>query len=267
LGVNIAGQTSGIQLTAMWSSFRNRKDYFLIVPILFTALVLPLQINHKDLAQEAPNPLQHKKFHLDSSCDGVDGGGGTMAIACPAATYPFALSLLSVEPTEIPIGGDTTILLRWTNVGHDPESVPWTTDPDLIELPDENGSYEYLEADLTANLMPANGSAYFRIPVRLYGAKEVEGSLQQINPGESVDITIKLVLDCKSEDLHCKFLSPGATKLSVTWSEYKRSAVYQKCRIDNSSTRLRELRSNASNVVIVSAPSYDTNSNRLVSAW
>jgi len=235
----------------MWSNFRNRQDYFLIVPILFTVLVLPQGINRKDLTQEAPNPLQHKKFHADSSCDGTADSRATTAIACPAATYPFVLSLLSVEPTEISIGGDATISLRLTNVGHDPASVPWTTDPDLIELPDENDSYEYLEANLTTILVPANGSAYFRIPVRLYGAKQVEGSLQQINPGESVDITIKLVLDCKSEDLHCRFLSPGATKLSITWSEYKRGAVYQKCRIDYSSTRLRELLSNAANVVIV----------------
>jgi hypothetical protein len=147
--------------------------------------------------------------------------------ARPAATYPFVLSLLSVQPTEIPIGGVAPVLLNLTNVGHDPAPVPWTTDPDLIELQDENGSCEYLEADLTANLVPANGGAYFRIPVRLYGAKEVEGTLQQINPGESADIKLKLVLDRKSEDLHCQSLGAGAAKLSITWSEYERSSVYQ----------------------------------------
>jgi len=237
----------------MWSSFRNRRLYFLVVLILIAVLVSAQEFAYKDLTQEPPNPLQHRKFHLDSDCAGLEGGGGTMSLACPAATYPFAFSLLSVEPTEIPVGGEVTLLSRLTNVAHDPASVPWITDPDLVELPDENGSCEYLEADLTSNLVPANGSACFRIPVRLYGAKEVEGNLHQINPGEWAEIKIRVVLDCKSEDFRCNFLSPGAAKLRITWSEYKRGAIYQKCRIDNSSSRLRELLSNPANVEIVGA--------------
>lgn len=133
----------------MCSSFRNRQLYFLTVLILVAVLVSAQEFAYKDLTQEPPNPLQHRKFHLDSDCDGLEGGGGTMSLACPPATYPFAFSLLSVEPVEIPVGGEATLLLRLTNVGHDAASAPWITDPDLIELPDENGSYEYLEADLT----------------------------------------------------------------------------------------------------------------------
>lgn len=219
--------------------------------MLIAVLVSAQEFAYRDLTQEPANPLQHRKFHLDSDCAGLEGGGGTTGLACPPATYPFAFSLLNVEPTEIPVGGETTVLVRLTNVGHDPAAVPWITNPDLVELPDENGSYEYLEADLTADLVPANGSAYFRIPVRLYGAKEVEGSLRQINPGEWAEIKIRLALDCRSDDLHCQFLSPGAAKLSIIWSEYKRGAIYQKCRIDSSSTRLRELLSNSANIEIV----------------
>jgi len=228
----------------------NQRLYFLTVAVLFAVLVSAEPTGYKDLTQEAPNPLQHKKFHFDSSCDGTENSNGTTAIACPAKTYPFALSLLDVEPKDISIGGEAVVLLRLTNVGHDPAIVPWGTNPDLIELPNENGSYEYLESNLTASLVSARGSARFRIPVSMYGTEEVEGTIKQINPGDSVEIRSKLALDCKSEERRCSLLSPGIAKLSFIWSEHRRGAIYEKCKIDYSSTRLRELLSDTAIVEI-----------------
>jgi hypothetical protein len=45
--------------------------------------------------------------------------------------------LLSVDTSELQVGGEVIVMLRLGNVGHDPASVPSIADPDRIELPDD----------------------------------------------------------------------------------------------------------------------------------
>src|SRR5215472_9797231 len=57
----------------------------------------------------------------------------------------------------------------------------WITDADQIELPDDNGTFDFSEVDLRANILAdEGGKAYIEIPVHLYGATVVNGSLQQL---------------------------------------------------------------------------------------
>jgi hypothetical protein len=141
------------------------------------------------------NSLKHSKFSPDSSCHG-GSGGSSLGLSCPPKTYPSQLQLLSVDASEIPIEGEVIALLRLRNVGHDSTFVPWMTDSEQIELSDDTGNFRFSEADLRANsVQKGGGTAHISIPVHLYGAREVPGSLQEIRPGEYVEIRVKLILD------------------------------------------------------------------------
>src|SRR5437870_74137 len=102
----------------MRSRGRHRQGWFLFWTILFTVSARAQQVGYNDLAQEGSNPLTYKSFHADSSCDGTDSGSATTTIGCPPATYPFELFLIDIDPSEIPVGGETIALLRLRNVGH-----------------------------------------------------------------------------------------------------------------------------------------------------
>ncbi len=221
---------------------------------MFAALSAAQGVGYKDLTNEQPNPIIHKRFPAAASCaDGIIGGGGSFAVGCPPATYPFHLSLVSVDRTKFPLGGETTVLLRLENVGHDTAWMPWTTDPDLFERSDATGTYSYVDIDLMANLVEETGNAYFRIPVHLYGAEEVPGSLWELRPGQWVEVKLKLALDCKHDDCHCMRLGPGPAKLSVTLTESQRMEAYNECSIHGTSNRLRMLTSDRVPVEILAA--------------
>ncbi len=222
---------------------------FVVGTLLVPASVAAQEVGYKDLTREDPNPLKHKKFVSDSSCKGVSGGAGG-SFDCPRKTYPFQLLLLSVDPSEIQVSGEVIAILRLRNVGHDPALVPWATDPDQIELPDDNGTFDFVEADFAANIVPDGGDArahagYVQIPVHLYGAKEVPGSLQEVRPGEYVELAIRLVLDCKTEMHQCQSLEPGSARLSFTWTELDSRETYKKCGTESNQTEIRQLTSDA----------------------
>jgi hypothetical protein len=87
--------------------------------------------------------------------------------------------------------------------------------------------------------------------VHLYGAKEVPGSLQEIRPGEYVELKLSLDLDCKTSVLECRSLRVGAGRLSVTWTELDSRVTYEKCRTQRSESRTRELTSDSAVVNVV----------------
>jgi hypothetical protein len=221
-----------------------------LVIFLFTELAAGQQIDFKDLTQEFPNPLKHEKFQPDNSCGNGGGGGGAYSIGCPPATYPFELSLVNVDSNTIPVGGEFMALLRLRNIGHDPASVPWTIDSNQIELPDENGKYQFSQVDIRADLTQAGGASHIWIPVYLYGSVNANGSLQQIKPGDWVELRVRLVLDCKNESSDCKLLKQGRAKLSFTWTESANTEFYNKCGMESSSSREGELNSNATDVEV-----------------
>src|SRR5437899_6858303 len=209
----------------MRSTSRSRMACFVVATVVVAASAAAQEVGYKDLTREDPNPLRHRQFIPDSSCHGetVSVGRGT-CFDCPPKTYPFQLLLLSVDPSEIQANGEVIVMLRLRNVGHDPALVPWLTDPDQIELPDDNGAFDFVEADLAANIAPDGGDArahagYVQIPVHLYGAKEVPGSFQEVVPGEYFDMAIRLVLDCKTEMHQCQSLEPGSARLTFAWTE------------------------------------------------
>lgn len=204
-----------------------------------------------DLTEVGANPLKYKKFVPDDSCNG--GSGGLLAgIGCPPQTYPFELLLVNLDTSDLPIGGEAIALLRLRNVGRDPASVPWITDPDQIELPDDRGSYKFSEAELRADIVQdRGGTTHIGIPVHLYGAKEVPGSLQEIRPGEYVEMKIALVADCETHGVQCQSLKTGPARLSFTWTEEDSRETYEKCGIQSSRIRTRELASNAAAVIVV----------------
>jgi hypothetical protein len=127
--------------------------------------------------------------------------------------------LLSVDAGELSTGGEAIVLPRLRNVGRDVALVPWMTDPEQIELPDNDGTFNFSEADLRANIAQEGGTTYFSIPVHLYGAKEVPGSLQEIRPGEYVELKVSLVLDRKTALFDCRSLKRGPGRLSITYTE------------------------------------------------
>jgi hypothetical protein len=219
--------------------------------LLVAASAAAQQAGYNDLTNEGPNPLKHKKFIPDSSCEGGSGGSGAGAV-CPPRTYPFVLSLLSLDTSELQVGGEVVALLRLRNVGHDPASVPWVTDPDQIELPDDNGTFKFSQADFTANIAPDDGgTAHIFVPVHLYGAKEVSGSLQEVRPGEYVELRIALALDCKNGGFQCQFLKAGPAQLSFTWTEWDSYVTYEKCGMQSGKTTIRELTSDTAAVDII----------------
>jgi hypothetical protein len=205
--------------------------FFLVATLLVGVSAVAQEVGRKDLTKVGANPLEHKKFKRDSSCDKdtSTGMGGS-----PCHNYPFELSLLSANPREVQIGGEMIASLRLRNVGYRPASVPWITDPDRIELPDAGGYFRYSESRIVANITSeAGGGAYFFMAVRLYGAEEIPGSLQEIRPGEYVELKIKLVLDCETDQLHCRSLRAGPAKLSFTWINLELSDTYKKCGIES----------------------------------
>lgn len=174
-----------------------------------------------------------------------------MGIGCPPKIYPFELLLLSVDTSELSMGGEAVVLLRLRNVGRDAALVPWIIDPEQIELPDHNGTFNFSEADLRANIAQDGGTTYFSIPVHLYGAKEVPGSLQEIRPGEYVELKVSLLLDCKTAVLDCRSLRAGSGRLSITWTELDNRVTYEKCGTERSESRTRELTSDSAVVSVV----------------
>jgi len=202
------------------------------------------EVGYNDLTTVGANSLKHSKFSPDSSCNDMGGGGLGMAIGCPPKTYPFTLSLLVVDTSELPIDGELIILLRLRNVGHDSAFVPWLTDSGQMELPDDNGKFRFCQADLRADIrQESGGTAHISIPVHLYGAREVPGSLQEIRPGEYVEIRVRLILDSGNEEIHS--LKAGPATLSFTWTEWDSQVTYEKCGIQTSQSRSRELTSDA----------------------
>ena len=174
----------------------------------------------------------------------MGGGGFGGGIGCPPKTYPFALSLLAMDTSDLPIGGELIALLRLRNVGHDSALVPWLTDSEQIELPDDNGTFGFFQVDLRANIVQEGGGmAHITIPVHLYGAREVPGSLQEVRPGESLEIRVKLIVDSKNEELHS--LKAGPATLSFTWTDWDSRVTYERCGIQTSQSRSRELTSDA----------------------
>jgi len=209
------------------------------------------EVGYNDLTEVGANPLKYTKFIPDSSCNGGSGGGLGMGIGCPPKTYPFELLLLSVDTSELSMGGEAVVLLRLRNVGRDAALVPWIIDPEQIELPDHNGTFNFSEADLRANIAQDGGTTYFSIPVHLYGAKEVPGSLQEIRPGEYVELKVSLLLDCKTAVLDCRSLRAGSGRLSITWTELDNRVTYEKCGTERSESRTRELTSDSAVVSVV----------------
>lgn len=223
----------------------------LVATLLVAVSVAAQEVGYNDLTEVGANPLKYTKFIPDSSCNGGSGGGLGMGIGCPPKTYPFELLLLSVDTSELPIGGEAIVLLRLCNVGRDAALVPWITDSEQIELPDQNGTFNFCEADLRANIVQDGGTTYFSIPVHLYGAKGIPGSLQEIRPGEYVELKVSLVLDCKTAVLDCRSLRAGSGRLSITWTELDARETYGKCGIESSRTRIRELTSDAAAISVV----------------
>ena len=217
----------------------------LLLTTLLVAVPLAAQeVGYNDLTAMGANSLKHSKFSPDSSCNGMSGGRFGTGIGCPPKTYPFTLLLLAVDTSELPIDGELIILLRLSNVGHDSAFVPWLTDSGQVELPDENGTFGFCQADLRADIrQEGGGTAHIGIPVHLYGAREVPGSLQEIRPGEYVEMRVKLILDSKNEELHS--LKAGSATLSFTWTEWDSRVTYEKCGIQTSQSRGRELTSDA----------------------
>lgn len=207
------------------------------------------QIDFQDLTRHDPNPLRYKKLISGADCHG-GGGSGSASVGCPPKSYPFELSVINGVPAEIAIGSEATALVRIRNAGHDPAVVPWSADPDMIEAPDETGTYKFLEAEIRASISQENGAASFRMPVQLYGSEKAEGSLRRVNPGEWVEIRARLVFDCQLEIFQCKNLKPGPAKISVAWTESSETVTYKDCSIESHSVRERVLTSEAVRVEI-----------------
>jgi hypothetical protein len=228
-----------------------------LVCLLVTMLLLALpaaaqeEVGYVDLTGMGANPLRYEKFIPDSSCNGMFGGGWGTAIGCPARTYPFELLLLSVDTDKLSEDSEAFVLLRLQNVGHEAASVPWITDPDQIELPDANGKFSFAGADLRANVAQDGGTTRFAIPVRLYGAKAVPGTLKEIRPGDYVELQIGVALDCKAALLGCQSLKSGQGKLSINWTESDNQVTYEKCSTHGGDSRTRELTSNSVLMTVV----------------
>jgi hypothetical protein len=230
---------------------RSRTARWVTATLLVAASAAAQQVGYNDLTNEGPNPLNYNKFTPDSNCESIGGSFGALS-ECPRKTYPFKLSLLSLDTSELQVGGEVMVLLRLRNVGRDPASVPWITDPDQIELPDDNGTFKFSQADLRANITPDDGgTAYIHGPVHLYGAKGVSGSLQEVRPGEYVELRIVLALDCKNGGFQCQFLKAGPAQLSFTWTELDVRETYEKCRTQGGETTIRELTSDTAAVDII----------------
>jgi hypothetical protein len=224
--------------------------------LLLTTLLIALaataqEVGYSDLTRAGANPLKFKKLMPDSSCNGMFGGDEVFAIGCPAKTYPFELKLLNADTDKLLIGGEAFVLLRLQNVGHEAASVPWIADPDQIELPDENGKFSFLEADMRANITQDGGTTRFAIPVRLYGAKGAPGTLKVIRPGDYVEFLVSVALNCKTALRGCQSLKFRQGKLSITWTESANRVTYAKCGSSISKSRTRELTSNSTAVSIV----------------
>jgi hypothetical protein len=235
----------------MYYTRRARLAFLLAAPLLFAGSVLGQEVGYNDLAEVGANPLKHSKFSSDSRCGGRGGGLGS-GISCPPETYPFELALMSAEGSELAIDGEVNVALRLSNIGRESALVPWLTDPEQVELPDDNGSFEFSQIDLRADIsQEGSRSAYISIPVHLYGAKKVPGSLQEIRPGEYVEIRVRLVLDSENEELHFRSLKAGPARLSFTWTEWDSGVVYERCGIQTRQTRIRQLTSDATDMSVV----------------
>jgi len=222
-----------------------RTTCLLVATSLVAVSAAAQEVGYNDLTEVGANPLKYTKFLPDSGCSGGSGGGLGVGIGCPPKTYPFELSLLNMDTSELSIGGEAIILLRLRNVGRDAALIPWITDPDKIELPDDNGTFNFSEADLRADIAQDSGTTHFFLPVHLYGAKEVPGSLQEIGPGEYVELKISLVLDCKTAALGCQSLRVGPGRLSITWTDLDTRVTYEKCGTQRNESRTRELTSDS----------------------
>ena len=107
------------------------------------------EVGYNDLTEVGANPLKHSQFSPDSRCEG--GGGGLVSrIGCPPQTYPFELALMSVEGSELAIDGEVNVVLRLSNIGRESALVPWLTDPDQIDLPDDTGWFDIPQIDFRA---------------------------------------------------------------------------------------------------------------------
>jgi hypothetical protein len=227
-----------------------RLTFLLAAPLLFAGSVVAQEVGYNDLTGLGANPLKHSKFRPDSSCKGE--GGGVLGIGCPPETYPFELALMTVEGTELAIDGEVNVALRLSNMGRESALVPWFTDPEQIELPDDNGRFEFSQIDLRADISQEGGrSAHISIPVHLYGTRKVPGSLQEIRPGEYVEIGVKLVLDSKNEELRFRSLKTGPARLSFSWTEWDSRVVYERCNIQTRHLRIRQLTSDATDMSVV----------------
>ena len=204
-----------------------------------------VEVGYIDLTGVGANPLRYKKFIPDSSCNGTGGGGWGTAVGCPPNTYPFKLSLLSVDTSALSGNAAAFVLLRLQNVGHAEASVPWITDPDQIELPDADGKFRYAEAGLTATITQDGSTTRFIIPAHLYGTKGAPGTLKEIRPGDYVELRAGVVLDCNTAMPDCQSLKAGQGKLSIEWTETDNQVTYQKCGTFGNSSTTRELTSNS----------------------
>ena len=126
-------------------------------------------------------------------------------------------------------------------MGHEPALVPISTDPDEIELADEDGKFQFLEADFSASLNQTAGRNSILIPQRLYGSEAAPGTLRAIGPGEYLEIRIKLTVACKLDDTLCKQLTAGPAKLTFSWGESQYEETYEKCGTQTAGICTREL--------------------------
>lgn len=223
--------------------------FLAVATLLVDISVTAQEAGFNDLTTVGANPLMYKKFASDSSCHG-GSGGGRMGIGCPPATYPFELLLIGLDSANLTIGGAAVALLRLRNVGNVPATVPWSADPDEIELPDDDGSFKFVEADFGASIAQEGGRSYIIIPVHLYGAKDVPGSLQEIRPGEYVELKIAVVIDCGAQGTQCQSLKAGPAKLSFIWTENDTRVIYEKCGTQSFQTRIRQLSTKAEDVSV-----------------
>lgn len=226
---------------------------WLVIAALLIALPAAAQeeVGYLDLTEVRANPLRYKKFIPDSRCNGMGDGGWATSVGCPPNAYRFKLSVLSVDTSELSAKAAAFVLLRLQNVGNEAASVPWVTDPGQVELPDANGKFSFAQADLRANIAQDGGTTRLAIPVRLYGAKRVPGTLKEIRPGDFVELLVGVALNCKTALLGCRSLKSGQGKLSITWTESDNRVTYAKCGSNISNSRTRELTSNSTVVSIV----------------
>jgi hypothetical protein len=173
---------------------RGRWHFRFVLLLACPVLLHAQEVKYVDLSL-APQRTQLRHPPAPPCKDGVCGGYGSVGVGdgAPDKRDPHALGvyLLRVNPTEIDPAQPFEAELRVLNTGLAPIDIPVSPHLSDLQPADESTPFSYFSLTLVVSMEGDSQHPAFAL-AELYGAKEHDGTVLALRPGEWIQVKAKM---------------------------------------------------------------------------